>query len=147
MFEFLNQLSPVPSTILYRLVDVCKFGSSICWAKAKVSICADNSQIGHCNKSLHFYVIFITIKFPQYIIATFYSDLKKIPYPPRNLIVTQKEDQRLGFFGHAILNVTWSHPESELSNLLLSVRVSVKFLCTFYHSTVTLDRYAVPGLV
>jgi len=79
--------------------------------------------------------------------AIFYSDLKKSPNPPRNLIVTQKEDQRLGFFGHAILNVTWSHPESELSNSLLSVRVSVKFLCTFYHSTVTLDRYAVPGLV
>ena len=42
-------------------------------------------------------------------------DLRKIPNPAVNLHVIDEEDQRIGFFGHVILKVTWNHPDSKLA--------------------------------
>lgn len=67
----------------------------------------------------------------NYACASFlfvFPDPRKIPNPAVNLHVTDEEDQRIGFFGHAILKVTWDHPDSELACMHSGV---VSFRATF----------------
>ena len=36
------------------------------------------------------------------------------PIPPNNLIISEEIDEREGFFGHVILNISWDAPQSML---------------------------------
>ena len=39
-------------------------------------------------------------------------DERLIPNPPTNLQFSEEIDKRVGFFGHAILNISWDGPQS-----------------------------------
>ena len=41
-------------------------------------------------------------------------DKRLIPIPPSNLQISDEIDERVGFFGHVILNISWNAPQSML---------------------------------
>ena len=40
------------------------------------------------------------------------TDERLIPIPPNNLTISEDIDERVGFFGHVILNISWAAPQS-----------------------------------
>ena len=40
------------------------------------------------------------------------TDEQLIPIPPINLQISEEVDERVGFFGHVILNISWDAPQS-----------------------------------
>ena len=40
------------------------------------------------------------------------TDEQLVPIPPINLQISEEVDERVGFFGHVILNISWDAPQS-----------------------------------
>ena len=54
----------------------------------------------------HVFIFIITMVYIQ-------SDEQLIPVPPNDLTVTsEKIDERVEFFGHVLLNISWNAPQS-----------------------------------
>ena len=49
------------------------------------------------------------------------TDERLIPIPPNNLTISEGIDERVGFFGHVILNISWDAPQS-MNNYLMCMQ-------------------------
>ena len=61
-----------------------------------------------------------------------------IPNPPINLQVSDDIDTRIGFFGHAILNISWERPLSMI-HYIYNVTVSSLFFEFLENFTVSIS--------
>ena len=54
----------------------------------------------------------IIISTCMFLIAFNSIDEQLIPIPPNNLTISEEIDEREGFFGHVIVNISWDVPQS-----------------------------------
>lgn len=57
----------------------------------------------------------------------------RVPDSPVNLVVTDEMDERIGFFGHAILNISWERPRSMVM-ICNAISVAVADTCILFFS-------------
>ena len=66
--------------------------------------------------------IAIIIILVVYILVVIFAVERFIPNPPTNLQVSDYIDTRIGFFGHAVLNISWEGPQSKNDLILWELR-------------------------
>ena len=46
------------------------------------------------------------------------------------MVVSTEVDKRPGFFGHAVLTVSWQHPPGTYSNIIINVKLTIGQIIT-----------------